>query len=345
MSFTVSKTSLGFITAFFIACVVGLTFARRPHIIDFRSPNLFPESFAWDASAQHFVVGSLRHQTILSVSDAGVVDTLISDPSLPPNSTILGVSVDSLHNRLLAAIHSTPPLPTFNALAAYDLRSRRRLFLTPLHDPTSTSTSTSDRPVANDVAVDFSGNAYVTNSAGNFIWKVNLEGEPSVFSRSPVFTSYPVDHDAPYSFCGLNGLVYISKGYLLVVQSNTGKMFKVNAEDGTAKAVLLNRDLLLADGVAVRSDGVVVVVSQHKAYFVKSDSSWSEGVIYDETALDAEGFATSVTVGGDDRVYVLYGYVKEGMWENKEREKFSIVEIESERESGEDSVWVFVLIG
>uniref|UniRef100_A0A5B7BG74 SMP-30/Gluconolactonase/LRE-like region domain-containing protein n=1 Tax=Davidia involucrata TaxID=16924 RepID=A0A5B7BG74_DAVIN len=345
MSITKSKTTLSFITAFLIIFVVGPTFARRPHIIDFRSPNLFPESFAWDPSGQHFVVGSLRHRTILSVSDAAVVDTFISDPSLPPNSTVLGVFVDSLHHRLLAAIFSAPPLPTFNALAAYDLRSRRRLFLAPLHDPTSTSTSASDRPLANDVAVDFSGNAYVTNSADNFIWKVNLEGEASVFSRSPVFTSHPVDRDAPYSFCGINGIVYISKGYLLVVQTNTGKMFKVNAEDGTAKTVLLNRDLPLADGVAVRSDGVIVVVSQHKAYFVKSDNSWSEGVVYDETALDAEGFATSVKVGGDDRIYVLYGHVKEGMWENKEREKFSIVEIEAESETGDESVWVFVLIG
>ncbi|KAA8532578.1 hypothetical protein F0562_032606 [Nyssa sinensis] len=250
--------------------LMGITFTRTPHSIEFRAPNLFPESFAWDPSSKHFIVGSLRHRTILSISDTAVVDTLISDPSLPPNSTILGVSIDSLHNRLLAAIHSTPPLPIFNALAAYDLNSRRRLFLAPLHDPTSTSTY--DRPVANDIAVDFSSNAYITNSASNFIWKVNLEGEPSVFSKSPVFTSHPVDHTAPYSFCSVNGIVYINNGYLLVVQTNTGKMFKVNTDDGTAKTVLLNKDLPLADGVAVRSDGVMVVVSQHKLYFVKSDS-------------------------------------------------------------------------
>lgn len=130
-----------------------------------------------------------------------------------------------------------------------------------------------------------------------------------------------------------------------MVQSNTGKMFKVNVDDGSARTVLLNKDLTAADGMAVRSDGVVVVVSQHKAYFIKSDSSWSEGVVYDETTLDAERFASSVSIGGEDRVYVLYGHVGEGMMVNTEREEFSIVEIKSEKESQEDSVWVFVLIG
>ncbi|XP_057481111.1 uncharacterized protein LOC130768123 [Actinidia eriantha] len=329
---------------FFLILFVGLISAGKPHVINFRSPNLYPESVSWDPSAQHFVVGSLRHRTLHSVSDAAVVDTLVYDPNLPPNSTILGVTVDNSRRRLLATVNSIPPLPAFTALAAYDLRSpdRQRLFLTRLHDP---SAADEDRPVANDVTVDFSGNAFVTNSAGNFIWKVTPDGDASIFSSSPAFTAYPVDRDQKYSFCGINGVVYISNGYLLAVQSNTGKMFKVNADDGTARTVLLNKDLTFADGIAVRSDGVVVVVSHLKAYFIKSDDSWSEGVVFDETALEAERFATSVTIGGGDRVYVLYGHVDEGQSGNVERETFRIVEIESDKEQKEESVWIYVLIG
>ncbi|KAM7463460.1 hypothetical protein LguiA_031581 [Lonicera macranthoides] len=339
MSTIMVKSILVFFTFFIV--FLGPAQARSPHIINFRSPNLYPESLAWDPIAQHFLVGSLRYPTILSISDAAVVDTVISDPSLPPDSTFLGVTVDPLRRRLLTAVHSNSQTPSFNALAAYDLRSGQRLFLTPLLDPASTIYA----PATNDIAVDFSGNAYITNSASNFVWKVNPEGEGSVFSQSPVFSSHPVDPTTPYSSCGLNGVAYIGKGYLLVVQSSTGKLFKVDGEDGTARTVILNKDLTGADGIAVRSDGVVVAVSQYKAYYIKSDSSWSEGVVFDETALDGERFATSVTVGGEDRVYVLYGHVKEGLLGNVGREEFGIVEIESGKESGEESLWVYLLIG
>ncbi|PKI44244.1 hypothetical protein CRG98_035318 [Punica granatum] len=242
--------------------------ARKPHHISFRSPDLYPEAAVWDPSAQHFIVGSLRSRSIHSVSDAGVVDTLISDPSLPPNSTILGLAV-------------------------------------------------------------------------------TVDGEASIFSRSAAFTSFPVDRDAPYSYCGINGIAYVSRGFLLVVQSNTGKMYKVDVDDGTAKTVLLNRDLPLADGIAVRGDGVILVVSMNMLWFVKSDDNWLEGVVFDGTPLDAERFATSVAVGGGDRAYVLYGYVMEGIKGTRPegREWFEIEEVRSEKESKEEKVWVYVLLG
>ncbi|XP_016451997.1 uncharacterized protein LOC107776598 [Nicotiana tabacum] len=325
--------------------------AKHRHVINFRSPNLFPESFTWDPKSHNFIVGGTRHQKLLSISDAGVTEILISDTDLPANSSFLGLAVDRRNNRLLACIHRipTPTSPSpFNALAAYDLKSRRRIFLTPLLDnddqnPIATVTEIIRPATANDVAVDSSGNSYVTNSDGDFIWKVNFAGEASIFSRSEVFKSHPVDMTAEYHKCGLNGIVFASKGYLLVVQSNTGKIYKVNVDDGTAKTVNLDKDLTAADGMGVRSDGVVVVVSQHKLYYVKSEDNWGEGVVFDEIALDAEGFASSVTIGDRNRVYVLYGHIMEGIMGNTDREEFSIVEMEEENK--EDNIWLFVLVG
>jgi hypothetical protein len=106
----------------------------------------------------------------------------------------------------------------------------------------------------------------------NYIWKVNADGEASIFSRSRAFTAHPVDRDSLFSYWGLNEIAYVSKGYLLVVQLNTGKMFKVDEEDGTTRLVLLDENLTLGDG-AIRSDGVVLVVSQNKLWFLKSQNS------------------------------------------------------------------------
>lgn len=339
MSFTITNSILIFTTVF--SLFLAPSFASKPHLINFRSPNLYPESLSWDPTGQHFIVGSLRSPTLLSVSDAGVVNTLVSDTSLPENSSFLGVTVDVTHNRVLAVVHPHSE-PSDYALAAYDLRApHHRLFLATLHDPESSTSSFG----ANDVAVDFSGNAFVTNSDSNLIWKVDLDGKASVLSKSKVFTKTPVDPTTPYSSCGLNGIAYCNKDYLLVVQSNTGNLYKVDSEDGTARKIRLNRELTAPDGIAIRSDGVLLVVSQYKLYFIKSSDSWSDGVVYDETALDSGSFPTSVTTGAEDRVYVLYGHIKEGMTGNSQRDQFSILEVRSADESGDEAVWVYVLIG
>lgn len=60
-------------------------------------------------------------------------------------------------------------------------------------------------------------------------------------------------------------------------------------------------------------------MSQDKLYYIKSDNSWSDGAVYDETALDSYSFPTSVTVGDEDRAYVLYGHVKVGILGNSQR--------------------------
>ncbi|XP_060185449.1 uncharacterized protein LOC132614911 [Lycium barbarum] len=349
-----SSLSLTLFNALLISVsLILVSAAKIGHVITFRSPSLYPESFTWNPNSHNFISGGTRHQELLSISShTGLTETLISDTDLPSNSSFLGLAIDRRNNRLLACIHRIPtaafPSP-FNALAAYDLHTHRRIFLTPLLDnedqnPIATVTETIRPAAANDVAVDFSGNAYITNSDGDFIWKVNVEGKASIFSRSEVYKSHPVDMTVDYHKCGLNGVVYISEGYLLVVQSNTGKMYKVNVNDGTAKTVNLNKDLTAADGMAVRSDGVVLVVSQHKLYYLKSENNWDEGVVFDEIALDAEGFATAVTVGNKNKVYVLYGHVMEGVMGNGDREEFRIVEMEEE-DNKEDNVWLFVLVG
>ncbi|CAI9785437.1 unnamed protein product [Fraxinus pennsylvanica] len=302
---------------------LGPIHCRKAHVINFRWPDLYPVSFTWDQKSEHFVVGSLRQKQLISISDAGVAASLLSDDSLPENSSFFGVALDRHHHRLLAVVHH-PSIPSFSALASYHLTTFNQLFLAPL--PNST--------VPNDVAVDFSGNAYVTDSANGIVFKVNIDGEASILSRSQAYRN-----------SGLNGVVYNSKGYLLVVQPNTGKLYKVNVDDGTARAVILNKDITAVEGIAVRSDGIVVAVSKHKLYFIKSHDSWSEGVVFDETALEEERQASAVAVGAEDRVYVLYGHVKEGIMENSERVEFSIVEVESEKESKEGSVWIFVLLG
>ncbi|KAK2984021.1 hypothetical protein RJ640_003150 [Escallonia rubra] len=182
------------------------------------------------------MVGSLRHRTLLSDSNAAVVDALVSDPLLPRSSSLLRLALDHPRHRLFAAVHSPSSLYySPSALVAYDLPSCHCLFLTPSMSPTPAT------PPQEPTTLQSTSPAMPTSPTPL----------TTSFGRSQLFMANSVEHGTPYSSFGLNGIAYISKGYLLVVQSNTEKLFKVKADDGATRTVLLNKDLTAGDGIAV----------------------------------------------------------------------------------------------
>ncbi|KAL9230959.1 hypothetical protein vseg_006240 [Gypsophila vaccaria] len=342
-----SLLSLFLFVVFILIAQSSISESRDPHVIKFRSPGLYPEGLAYDPSSQHFLVAAIRRGTFHSISDASVTETLTlsinsSTTDFPPNPVILGLAVDPRRNRLIATINTVKS----PYLAAFSLH-RTSLTLVYL---TRLPTSSPSTAVAKGVAVDPHGNAYVTNSGENYIWKVSSNGTASILSKSSKFTRHPVDLASPYSYWGLNGIAYVTgKEYLLVIQSNTNKMFKVDTADGTARSVTVPSELTVAGGIAVREDGVVVVVTMSEAWLLKSDDSWGRGGVIDKIALDREGYPSSVAVGGGGRVYVLYGYGEEGIkgiWrEEEDRAWFRIEEVMSDKETRGETVWPFLMIG
>ncbi|XP_010924183.2 uncharacterized protein [Elaeis guineensis] len=335
---------------FLLLLLVGSALARNRHVITFGSPGLAPVGLAWDPTAQHFLVGSRLRPAVSSVSDAGVVETLLSDPLLPPDSSAPALAVDNRRRRLLVAF-ARPA-----SLAAYDLRSprpHRRIFSSSLPDPAA---------VPGGIAMDSTtGDAFVTSATGNLIWKVDLDGNPTVFSKSPIYFPQESagDEDRPEAATaegGLGGVAHVSWGFLLAVQGSTGRVFKVDAEWGAARAVTdagAKKGLATeAEGVAVRSDGGVVVAGGRAARWLTSQDGWAVAAVYDEAAVE-EGRARAVAVREGRRVYLLVtpeeeedggnmGRGDDGGYEGKRNR---IEEVEWRRESEEDMVWVLVLVG
>ncbi|KAG4926013.1 hypothetical protein JHK87_051553 [Glycine soja] len=95
------------VTTIFLLLGPGPILARNAHVINFRSPNLHPESLTWDPHEQHFLLGSLHKRIIVAVSDTGIAETFISD---------------QLISRATASSPSSTPA----------IRSRRRLLLSSL---------------------------------------------------------------------------------------------------------------------------------------------------------------------------------------------------------------------
>ncbi|PKU79433.1 uncharacterized protein LOC110108729 [Dendrobium catenatum] len=288
--------------------------ASHRHIISIPSTVLRPASFAWDPAAQHFVVGYSSGPIISSISDAGVAETIVSDELI---SSVSSIFVDNRRRRLLVAIRNP------NTLTAYDLRSprpHRRIF--------SSSLAASPGGIGLDPATGF---VFVTGSDTGVIWRVDLEGIVTDFSRSAI-----------YGDEGLVGVAHVRKGFLLVVQEKTGRVFKVDEENGAAKEVIGRNGTpaLEAQGVAMMADGTAVIAGGRGVRMLQSRDGWAEAAITGEVKVGEVKKFKAVTVRDGKRAYVLVTPEKEEEGDNL---RSRIEEVEWEEEG--DLLWLMVLVG
>ncbi|MBB4906507.1 SMP-30/gluconolactonase/LRE family protein [Actinophytocola algeriensis] len=231
------------ITAALVAGLVGTavpaaaTGRGLPPVMAPAARNLFPEGVAWDPTRQSLLVGSLTTPALISaVGRDGVARTVVSDPELPG---FVGLEVDARGHRIVAAIGSPfAPGPSF--LAVYDLRTGEREQLVDL---------SGDGHAANDVALDPAGNAYVSDTGAGAVYKVDLAGHVTTLVSDPRLTPSP----------GANGIVWHPRGHLVVANYTTGKLYRLSG--GGLTELRLARPLVGADGMVLRRDGTLVVVT------------------------------------------------------------------------------------
>jgi sugar lactone lactonase YvrE len=217
-----------------------------PDVITGRSAELHPEGIAWDPLRHTFLLSSLRRGTVEVVRD-GTTETLISDPRMV---STFGVHV--ARDRVYVAYgdmgvgrRSTPDTTyKTSGLGVFDLATGRPVHLVDLAIGPG-------RHSANDVAVDHAGNAYVTDPASDALYRVDRDGRATVLARDPRLGSDTI---------GLNGIVWHPKGFVLAVRYDTGALFKIT-RSGEISEVVLNRPLVGGDGMDLRPDGSLAVVT------------------------------------------------------------------------------------
>lgn len=194
----------------------------------------------------------------------------------------------------------------------------------------------------NDLAVNFkTGDVYVTNAFGNFLWKVTKDGTPSVFVKNETF-SQPIVVDNLQEW-GLNGIVYEPRKYLLAVQTNSGALFRVGVEDRSVHKVIMKENFPMADGMVLREDGTLVVVSAKKVWLVGSASNWAAANVVDTVPLNVSDGVTAAAMKKGS-TFILHSYLYQ-MFAKQSREEFEIREIEFPAEVVQsDPVWLIILI-
>ncbi len=129
-----------------------------------------------------------------------------------------------------------------------------------------------EKCMVNDVVADSAGNVYLTNSYGDFIWKVTMEGIASVFAKNSILLSQLVVVNSSVAWWGIEWFSIPYRGNL----SSGGAMFKVDLESAKVEVVNLKNPLTSVDGIALQfNGGGLVAVSPQKAWLLlESKDNW-----------------------------------------------------------------------
>jgi DNA-binding beta-propeller fold protein YncE len=176
-----------------------------------------------------------------------------------PGVSTFGLHVDAVRNRFLVTYadigsgerSSDETAYRQSGVGIYNLRTGRLEQRVDLN--TTRLNPAGGRHGANDLAIDASGNAYVTDPAADAIYKITPSGQASVLIRDDRLRSDTI---------GANGIVWDPAGYLLTVRYDTGQLFRISLHGRPRLAeVAAGTALVGGDGLALTRDRKLVAVT------------------------------------------------------------------------------------
>jgi sugar lactone lactonase YvrE len=260
-------------------------------VITVERGGFIPEGIEYDQANGRFLTGSLAEGTIFTIERDGSVVPFIRDAELVSS---VGIEADEPRDRLLVA-NSDRAVFGGNAvgqakLGVYSLTTGERLAMVDLAAVIGTPSSP-PAYFANDVTVDGEGNAYVTDTRMNVVYRVSAAYEASVLHR---FTGLPEG-------AALNGIVYHDGGYLLVVAGQNIYKVPVANPAGTTQ-VNVAEPVGGQDGIVLTADGRLVVTSNSATepllVAFRSTDGWTSAQRAGVATL--AGQATTAAIVGDD---------------------------------------------
>ena len=207
-----------------------------------------PEGVAWDPATRSFFVGATGDGTIYrGTTDNPTVGEFITGAA---GKSAVGMKVS--HGKLYVAGGGT------GAITVYDIATKAVV----------ASFSTGAGGFLNDLVVTGHGDVYVTDSFRSTLWHVTRaqvkagSGAPETISVAPEIT-----YDTTPNTFNLNGIVARDNAKrLIVVQTNTGKLFRIDVRrNGGRRITQITADPLVGGDGLLLSNGRLVVVRGNPA--------------------------------------------------------------------------------
>jgi hypothetical protein len=291
-------------------CATALSVSK---IINIASLELFPESIDYDTTTNTLIAGSLAQGVLVTVSMQGEVASFINDIEISgAGRGILGVQVDSVNRVVWACVVGLEGFEgnfaAFAGIAAYNLDTKQRKFLSTLN---GIDENGDPRGVAcHDVVHTTDGeSAYITDSYGDRIFKVTLDGVVTLESADPLLEKNDQDE-----LIGLTGIEINSQNELIISHQLNGVLLKYSLATN-----IVTKITGLPIGLSIAGDGIIFT---NTAKTVLAVTDYSSGIVYSielyKNNADILGIALvgglnsltcSVMVSG--QIWALSGYMSE----------------------------------
>jgi sugar lactone lactonase YvrE len=260
-----------------------------PDQIIIRHEGLFPEGLVYDPQNLRFLLSSTAEGTVYAVGFDGSMSPFIEDERVVSS---VGMELDAENNRLLVAASNTENQAF---LGIYDLATGENL-----HVVDFSTLAPESETFANDVTVDAEGNAYVTDSAAGLIYRVDMDGNASVFLEDDAFSAQAF---------ALNGIAYHQTGNYLIAVLVPG-LIKIpldNPENFTQ--IQLEQEIPGEDGLFFMDENTLALSSNAEGHVYRLESSDDfETAQITGHFLTGDVFPTTLAMV-DDRAYVLYSFL------------------------------------
>jgi sugar lactone lactonase YvrE len=267
------------IAGFFLMLAMIISCGKKtPDKITVKKTNLFPEGIAYDALGKRFIISSLREGVLSQVTDDGTIKPFITNDKF---ISAIGLRINPAGNKLYAcnsnpgvSIHKDKkPVAGVAELGIFSLPDGKELAFLDLGELDKEA-----KHFCNDIAFAKDGNAYITDSFGGILYKVDTANKKSIILK---------DEKLLTQGFGLNGLVYHSDGYLILAHSDSGVLFKVPLhEPAKYHAIKISEKLVGADGLAWLANGNLSVISNGatNTIFELQSKDWESANIISKVA-------------------------------------------------------------
>ncbi len=246
---------------------------------------VYPEGIAYDRETRSFYVGSSTDGTIYHGLLSDPTATIFSPGGADGRTSVTGMKVDT-RGRLFVSGAGT------GLLFVYDTRSGALL--------AKFDTKAEPNTFINDVTIVPNGNAYFTDSLSPILYEIYPDANGQLqFDPWLDFTGTALAYRQGFN---LNGIAATDDGkYLIVVQTNTGKLFRIATATKQVSEINVGaEEFTNGDGILLIDHVLHVMRNQNSLLVsVQLSSDYSSGTVISAFTSPAWAYPTTFAFTGD----------------------------------------------